>query len=47
MFLRGMGAAVALPFLESMAPAMTPWHSRCKVTSAFRCGVSAQRLRHG
>ena len=23
-FLRGMGAAVALPFLESMAPAMTP-----------------------
>src|SRR5437764_213775 len=23
-FLRGIGAAVALPFLESMAPAMTP-----------------------
>ena len=23
-FLRGLGAAVALPFLDSMAPALTP-----------------------
>ena len=37
-FLRGMGAAVALPFLESMAPAMTPL-SQSPARSPLRFGA--------
>jgi hypothetical protein len=47
-FLRGMGATVALPFLESMAPAMTPLaQSPARPPLRFGGGVLAQRLRHG
>ena len=27
-FVRGMGTAVALPFLDAMVPAGRPWHDR-------------------
>jgi hypothetical protein len=37
--LRGMGAAVALPFLEAMAPAATPLRQTAAVPKSRLCTI--------
>ena len=47
-FLRGMGAAVALPLLEAMVPAFTATaRTAANPRRALRRGLRSQRRHHG